>query len=111
MVKGQNRRFGRTTTSRLTKMVWQKPMPGTGKVWRLGEQGCIMVSLPLRRPITEEIVHLWGGDLLGLDPAQGPPFVWPIIPDDAVKEEMQQGVEQTIGTSVSGITFRQKRAC
>jgi len=42
-------------------MVWQNPMPGTGKDWRLGEQGLgeqglgeqgySMVSLPLRRPL------------------------------------------------------------
>ena len=50
-------------------MVWQNPMPGTGKDWRLGkqgldEQGYSIVSLPLRRPL------LWGlspGRPLGID--------------------------------------------
>jgi hypothetical protein len=41
-------------------MVWQKPMPGTGKDWRLvehgfGEQGYSMASLPLRRLLLDEL--------------------------------------------------------
>jgi len=54
-ISGQARQCNRSAALRSTKMLWQKPMPGTGNVWRLGEQGYSMASLPLRRPLMGEL--------------------------------------------------------
>src|SRR5262249_12056786 len=42
-------------------------MPGTGKDWRLGEQGYSIVSLPLRRPSDEGMMRLQVRQVLGMD--------------------------------------------